>query len=177
VADVRKLLGTLAAIGVMALAFAAVGGVGSALGGDDRRGGRDDDRRECRIGAPHCKASTTITRTLTDTVTVGSTETRTTTLTQTATDTKTVAGGVRTVSGETITRTTGTVTVDGTTTTVTGATVTTTQTDTATLAQVITIVVTPVIEMDLTCSYTEGFLSGAVPFNRANQCSTAPGGI
>lgn len=174
----RKLLGTVAAIGAMALAFASVGGVGSALGGDDRRGGRGDDgRRECRIGAPHCKASTTITRTLTDTVTVGSTETRTTTVTQTVTDTTTLAGGVRTVSGETVTRTTGTITLDGTTTTMTGATVTTTQTDTATLTQVVTTAVTPVIEMGLTCSYTEGLLSGADPFNRVNQCSTAPGGI
>lgn len=178
VADVRKLAGTVAAIGVMALAFAAVGGVGSALGGDGDRGGRGgDDGRECRIGSPHCRASTTRTTTLTDTVTVGETVTTTRTVTQTSTATTTVRGGVQTVSGETVTQTTGTVTVDGTTTTVLGGVVTETQTETATEVLVSRTVVTPVLELVLTCSYTGGSFSAADPSNRGPLCPGTYGGI
>lgn len=177
VADVRRLAGTVAAIGVMALAFAAVGGVGSALGGDGRGGGRGhDDERDCRIGSPWCRPSTTRTTTLTDTITVGSTTTQTVTQTETSTATQTVDGGVHTVDGETVTLTTGTVTVDGTTTTVLGGVITTTRTDTATATVATTVTTTPVLERLLTCFYVAGVRDSADPANRAILCPGTMGG-
>lgn len=167
----RRRIGTIAVMGTMALAFAAIGGVGSAMGDDGGRGrNRDDDRRECRIGSPHCIASTTTTRTLTETVTSQETVTQTATVTQKTTEFATVAGGIVTVSGGVETRTTGTVTVDGATTTVTGGTVTVAETTTATNLVTETVTTRPVTEMVLTCSYLDGWLTGSDPATYTASC-------
>lgn len=115
----RRAAVTIGVVGAMAFAFAAVGGVGGALGA---KNGAHDRGRDCRIGSKHCTPTTTITKTRT--TNLGPASTVTAFVTDTSTDrvTSTVDGGVRTVEQGRVTETTGTITV-------------TTGTDTATVVE------------------------------------------
>ncbi|MFN8620827.1 MAG: hypothetical protein U0869_08805 [Chloroflexota bacterium] len=136
----RRAAITIGVVSAMAFAFAAVGGVGGALGARTPAGASHDRDGDCRIGSKHCVPTTTITKTRTSTVGGASTVTTTATATDTTRTTEVVDGGVLTVVDGVLTQTTGTVTdtLTDTTTLTDPVTSTQTETDTTTLVTVST---------------------------------------